>query len=256
MGPFVVAADAALPGRYTAAALGAFDAEERARHLDSSGRPRHPEELPWELLYRVEPDLYAALVAGERLHEGILRWLPAQIGRALEIGAGTGRLTLDLAPRCDSLLAVEPVAGLRDILQRRLDEAAAANVTATGGFFDSLPDAATGFDLVVACSAFTPACLDDPDHCLAVMEGRCVRGGLLVLIWPSDVAWLRARGFEHVVFEGPMLVEYPSAAAAVALARVFYPASVAAVARTGSRFVDFVTLGLNAPRDLCWKRCG
>jgi SAM-dependent methyltransferase len=256
MGPLVVAADAVLPQRYTVDALDAFDAEERARHLDSGGHPRHPDELPWELLYRVEPHLYARLVAGERLHEGILRWLPVRVGRALEIGAGSGRLTLDLAARCDSLVAVEPAAGLRGILQRRLDEAGATNVTTTRGFFDSLPTPATGFDLVVSCSAFATAALDDPDHCLAAMERRCARGGLLVLIWPSDVPWLSARGYEHVVFEGPMLVEYESVADAIALARIFYPDSVAAVVRAGSRFVDFTTLGLNPPRDLCWKRCG
>jgi len=77
-----------------------------------------------------------------------------------------------------------------------------------------------------------------------------------VLIWPSDVPWLRARGFEHVVFEGPMVVEYSSVAEAVALARVFYPQAVDAVQAGGSRFVDFITLGLRPPRDLCWKRPG
>ena len=90
-------ADAPLPVRYTDGALAVLDDDERRRFLDGAGRPRHPEELPWELLYRVEPDLYARLVAGERLHEGILEWLPTRTRDVLEVGAGTGRLTLDLA---------------------------------------------------------------------------------------------------------------------------------------------------------------
>jgi hypothetical protein len=52
-----------------------------------------------------------------------------------------------------------------------------------------------------------------------------------------------------------MLVEYPSLDDALEMARIFYPDAVAAVMRSGSRFVDHATLGLNAPRDLCWKRC-
>ena len=88
------------------------------------------------------------------------------------------------------------------------------------------------------------------------MESRCAPGGALAVVWPSDVGWLGARGFEHVVFAGPMLVEYASAEEAVELARVFYPHAADEVAARGSRFVDFATLGMNPPRDLCWKRCG
>ena len=250
-------ADTALPQRYPDEALCEFDVDERARFLDAAGRPRHPGELPWELLYRLEPELYARLVRGERLHEGILTWLPARCGRVLEIGAGTGRLTLDLAARCDALVAIEPAAGLRAILEARLRAAGAANVTVLRGFFDALPPAETGFDTVVCCSAFAVDALDDPEGCLEVMASRCRPGGMLVVIWSGDdAAWLGLRGFERVVFEGPMLVEYASIEEAVAMARIFYPGAVAAVTALHSRFVDFATLGIPAPRDLCWRRCG
>ena len=254
MTSLVARLDAPLAQRYSAGALQVLDADERARFLDDSGTPRHPEELPWELLYRIEPDLYGRLVAGERLHEGILHWLPARCGRVLEIGAGTGRLTVDLAPRCEDLLVVEPSVGLRRILGRRLSEAGAANVRVLRGFFDALPATDARHDMVISCSAFTPDAVDDPEHCLQMMESRCAPGGLVVLIWPSDVAWLRGHGFEHVEFEGPMIVEYASVEEAVSLARIFYPDAVEEVARRGSRFVDFSTLGMRAPRDLCWKR--
>jgi SAM-dependent methyltransferase len=254
MTSLVARVDAPLVERYSAGALQVLDADERARFLDEAGRPRHPEELPWELLYRIEPDLYERLVAGERLHEGILHWLPAQCGRVLEIGAGTGRLTVDLAPRCEQVLAVEPAAGLRLILERRLGEAGVANVHIIRGFFDALPPADAGHDMVISCSAFTPDVLDDPEHCLETMESRCAPGGLVVLIWPSDVAWLQAHGFDHVEFEGPMTVEYASVEEAISLARIFYPDAVEEVAHRSSRFVDFTTLGMRAPRDLCWKR--
>jgi SAM-dependent methyltransferase len=251
----VTGPDVVLAERYTEQALRVLDADERARFLDGDGRPRHPDELPWELLYRVEPELYARLVAGERLHEGILEWLPARSARVLEIGAGTGRLTLALAAgRCERLVAVEPAAGLRNILERRLRDTGATNVSVARGFFDALPRANTSFDMVVSCSAFAVQALDDPEGCLAAMESRCAPGGLVVVIWPDDVPWLRGRGFEHVVFEGPMLVEYQSVAEAIELARIFYPDAVDAVRSRQSRFVDFTTLGMSPPRDLCWKR--
>ena len=254
MTSLVKGADTALPWRYTNEALGVLDAGERARFLDGADRPRHPEELPWELLYRIEPELYARLVAGERLHEGVLQWLPARCGRVLEIGAGTGRLTLELAGRSERLVAVEPAAGLRGILEERLRETGAINVRVVRGFFDALPPIDAGYDMVISCSAFAVHALDDPDSCLAAMEMRCALGGLLVVIWPGDVPWLHARGFEHVEFEGPMLVEYESVEEAAALARIFYPDAAGAVTARQSRFVDFTTLGMSPPRDLCWKR--
>ncbi len=254
MTSLVTGADAALSVRYTEEALGVFDTDERARFLDDQGCPRHPDELPWELLYRIEPNLYARLVEGERLHQGILEWLPDRCGRVLEVGAGAGRLTLDLAPRAEAVVATEPAAGLHRILEERLLQAGVTHVSVVRGFFDALPGPEDGYDLVISCSAFSVAALDDPDHCLRMMESRCAPGGLLVVVWPSEVPWWLARGFSHVVLEGPMLVEYASVEEAVALARIFYPGAATEVSARGSRFVDFVTLGLSPPRALCWKR--
>jgi len=170
MSTLVVGADAVLPERYTAEATLVFDADERARLLDESGHARHPDELPWELLYRIEPELYDRLVAGERLHEGILQWLPDRCGRALEIGAGAGRLTLDLAPRCQDLTAIEPAAGLRRILETRLLDAGVTNTAVLRGFFDALPTPGAEYDLVVSCSAFAVDAVDDPEQCVRAME--------------------------------------------------------------------------------------
>jgi len=77
MSSLVADVRAPLPERYAADALLVLDADEHARFLDEAGRPRHAEQPPWELLYRIEPDLYARLVAGERrtslTHSSFLR---------------------------------------------------------------------------------------------------------------------------------------------------------------------------------------
>ena len=84
---------APLVARYGPSQLGAFTAEELQRFLAPLGldpgevaaggrawRVAAP-ALAWELLYRVEPELYERLTAGERLHPGILDWLPRRVGR-------------------------------------------------------------------------------------------------------------------------------------------------------------------------------
>jgi SAM-dependent methyltransferase len=249
----ITAGDAPFFRRYTEDAVRVLAADERVRFLGPDGRARDREELSWELLYRLEPELYARLVAGERIHEGVVDWLPRGCARVLEIGAGTGRLTIDLAARAAHVTAVEPARPLGEILRRRLAAARAGNVDVVRGFFDDLPSAPP-YDMVVSCSAFSAGTAVDREHCLRAMERSCARDGMVVLVWPSDVSWLAAHGFAHLVFAGPMIIEYQSAAEAAELARIFYPSAVDTVTSMGSRFVDFVTVGLNAPRDLCWKR--
>ena len=66
--------------------------------------------LAWELLYRLEPELYDRLARAERIHPGVLGWLPQGIDRIVEVGAGTGRLTLELLGRAREIVAIEPAA--------------------------------------------------------------------------------------------------------------------------------------------------
>jgi len=144
-----------LTERYSTADLRAFSAKESARFLKGTiADPRRELTLAWELLYRLEPELYERLVVAEPLHPGILEWLPLHVPRIIEVGAGTGRLTLELVVRCDQLTAVEPAAPLRERLRRKL--ASAANVQIISGFFDALPFPDHSAELVIACSALTP----------------------------------------------------------------------------------------------------
>jgi SAM-dependent methyltransferase len=210
--------------------------------------------LAWELLYRAEPELYDRLVAGERLHPGILAWLPRDVPCAVEVGAGSGRLTLDLAPRCGSLVAVEPAAPMRALLEDKLQLAETANVRVVEGFFERLPVDDRSADLVVSCSAFTRELGHGGEAGLTEMLRVARPGGLLVVVWPDDPAWLVARGFQHIAFPGDMSVEFRDVAEATELTEVFFPRGGEWIRRTGSSSVPFDVLGVNAPRDLCWRR--
>jgi SAM-dependent methyltransferase len=248
-------ASRALRNRYTAADVGVFTRDEASRFVpNGDGDPRHDAVLAWELLYRLEPELYDRLVSAERLHPGVVGWLPAGVDRIAEVGAGTGRLTMKLIERGRDIVAVEPALPLRRILRRKLAAADHGDrVEVRSGFFDELPLPDEFAGLVVACSAFTPARGHGGEAGLAEMERVCAPGGCVAIVWPNHVDWLAARGYRYVSFPGPMAVEFSSEHEAVELAEIFFPKAAGEVRRRGSRRVPFEVLGINPPRDLAFK---
>lgn len=241
--------------RYTAADLRVLTRDEASRFDPHGyGDPQTDLVLAWELLYRLEPELYDRLASAERLHPAVVGWLPRTAERIAEVGAGTGRLTLELIDRGREVVAVEPARPLRQILRRKLaaaDHGDRARVIR--GFFDRLPLPDGFADLVVACSAFTPDSGHGGEAGLAEMERVCRPGGCVAIIWPNNLNWLAARGYRYACFPGPMSVEFPSYDEAVELAGIFYPGAADQVRRRGQRRVPFEVLGVNPPRDLAFK---
>src|SRR5438132_2512786 len=232
--------------RYSTADLRVFSAEESARFLDRTiADPQRDATLAWELLYRLEPELYERLVAAEHLHPGILEWLPPHVPRIIEVGAGTGRLTLELVARCDQLTAVEPAAPLRERLRAKL--APVTNTRIISGFFDAIPLADQSAELVVACSALTPEPAHGGDRGLAEMERVCAAGGMVVIVWPNHPDWLIGRGYQYLSFPGPMTMDFASPTEAVDLVAIFYPQAVAEVQARAARQVSYDVVGVNPP---------
>ena len=221
--------------RYSERDLEIFTPEERARFGG-----RLTANVAWQLLYRLEPDLYCRLIAGERIHRCVLDRLPAHVSRCVEIAAGSGRLTRELIGRCDELIVVEPAAPLRDRLPA---------CDARCGFFDDLPVPDAWADLVVSCSAFSRENGGEPG--LGEMQRVTRRDGLIALVWPSDVDWLRSHGFSYESFDDDeMSIEFGSVEEAREIARIFYPHAVDAIT---DRVVPYRVVGLNPPCDLAWK---
>jgi SAM-dependent methyltransferase len=246
---------AELRRRYTAADLGVFTRDEASRFVPrGDGDPRNDVVLAWELLYRLEPELYDRLASAERLHPGILGWLPYGVDRIAEVGAGTGRLTMELPGHGQHVVAVEPALPLRRILRRKLTAAEHGDrVRVIGGFFDRLPLPDDFAGLVVACSAFTPSPAHGGEEGLAEMERVCRPGGCVAIIWPNHLGWLAARGYRHISFPGAMSLEFGSYQEAVELTEIFYPQAACEVRRLERPTVPFEVVGINPPRDLAFK---
>jgi SAM-dependent methyltransferase len=243
--------------RYSAADVDVLTEDEAKRFAaDEIADPRSDITLAWELLYRLEPELYDRLVAAERLHPGVLAWLPEDVERIVEVGAGTGRLTLELVERAREVVAVEPAGPLREVLKQKLARADHGHrVRAVHGFFDDVPVADDHADLVVACSALTPAPGHGGDAGLAEMERVCKPGGCVVIVWPNEIPWLAAHGYRYVSFDdGEMFVEFASRQEALELTEIFYPAGAEEVRRNGLRRVPYEVLGVNPPCDLAYKQ--
>jgi SAM-dependent methyltransferase len=240
--------------RYTTADLGVLTPEEARRYVSQGdGDPQTNEFLAWELLYRHEPELYDRLASVEQLHPGVVSWLP-RADLIVEVGAGTGRLTMQLIERARQVVAVEPAAPLRRILMRKLAAAEqGGRARVMHGFFDRLPLPDDSADIVVACSALTPEAGHGGEAGLDEMERVCKPGGCVVIIWPNHIDWLASRGYEYVCFLGPMSVEFSSHNEAIELTGIFYPKAANDVRRCGLRVVPFEVLGVNPPRDLAFK---
>lgn len=241
--------------RYTVADTDVLSDEELRRFIgDGSADPQTNGALAWELLYRREPELYDQLSRAERLHADVIDWLPKGVDRIVEVGAGTGRLTLELVGRAREVVAIEPAAPFRAILERKLSQTEhGCHARVIHGFFDDLPVADDWADVVVVCSAFTSTPAHGGDAGLSEMERVGRPGGCVVIIWPLDNEWLAARGYQHVSFPGEMFLEFSSAEEAAELTEIFYPAAAPEVRRNRWRRVPFRALGTEPPRDLAYK---
>ena len=249
--------------RYSREDVATISPDERRRlSIEDRADPQRDPGLAWELLYRLEPELYDRLVVAERLHPNILQWLPNHVERIVEVGAGSGRLTLELVNRCNQLTAIEPAASLREILVRKLERndvvsAASgeqpAQVRVISGFLEALPMADRSAELVVACSVLTPEPSHGGNRGLAEMERVCATQGMVVIIWPNHPEWLSAHGYRYLSFAGDMAMEFASITEAIDLARIFYPQAVDEIMRRGDRRVPYEILGVNPPRDLAFK---
>ena len=136
--------------------------------------------------------------------------------RVLDLAAGTGKLTRLLVPAGAEVVAVEPVAAMREQLRALLP-----GIDVRDGTAEALPLDDESVDVVTVAQAFH---WFDPPVALAEMHRVLRRNGLLVLMWN-----IRDRSHDWVRRFGDLLVDGPDAERPYdSYYDVDYPAVVAA----------------------------
>ena len=155
--------------------------------------------LFWTLVYHLEPEKWDELARHEPIHPDLVAALPDHVELAIDVGAGSGRLTDHLAARSSRTVAVEPSAGLRALLSRRLP-----TVEAVAGWAENLPLADGSSELTAACGALGP----DP-IVLAELWRVTRRGGVIALINPEQPEWFAENGWKRVTAPALAAPEHP-----------------------------------------------
>lgn len=138
----------------------------------------------WTLVYHLEPHQWDGLAQVEPIASALVAALP-RVQRALDVGAGSGRLTQHLARRAARVAAIEPSLGLLRLLRYRLP-----HVLALAGWAESLPVRDGWSQLTAACGAFGP----DP-NVLNELERVTGEDGVIALINPEEPEWFEVRGW-------------------------------------------------------------
>jgi SAM-dependent methyltransferase len=142
----------------------------------------------WTLVYHLEPEKWDELARFEPIHPDLIAALPRTATTAIDVGAGSGRLTEHLAKRAREVIAIEPSAGLRSILARRLP-----GVHAVAGWAEALPVEDGWSQLTAACGAF------GPDRAVMAELARVTaRRGWIALISPEHPEWFEASGWQRI----------------------------------------------------------
>jgi len=157
------------------------------RSGDQAARDRVRRALFWTLVYHLEPIRWDELARAEPIPPALLDALPTRADSAVDIGAGTGRLTAHLVERCRRVVAVEPALGMARLLRHNVPGA-----TTVAGWAEALPIADGWSELTVACGAFGP----EP-AILAEMERVTAAGGTIALISPERAADFEAIGWRR-----------------------------------------------------------
>jgi FkbM family methyltransferase len=179
--------------------------------------------------------------------------LPLDGATVVDVGAGTGRLTLLCAARAGRVYAIEPATPMRELLEEKIRGRGLANVDVATGFSEGLPLPDASVDLAVSASAFGSDPRRGGEAGLRELR-RVVRpGGRIAILWPDNPEWFIARGFRYQVCEGALEVRFRDLDTALACAEIFYSDVVVShLQQTGRPIVPFELLGINPPRDACW----
>src|SRR5437588_2839629 len=175
-------------------------AHELARVPPGEDGERLVRALFWSLVYHLEPRRWDELASFEPIHPDLVEALPQGADLGLDVGAGSGRLTQHLVSRCRDVIAVEPSAGLRTLLGRRLP-----SIHVVAAWAEALPFPDRCSQLTAACGAFGP-----DEAVLSELRRVTAPGGVMALISPERPEWFEAQGWERITARATRPPDHPA----------------------------------------------
>jgi len=172
---------------------------EMARVPPGESEERIVRGLFWTLVYHLAADRWDELSKHEPIAPELLDALPQRVDSALDVGAGSGRLTQHLVSRSHSVVAVEPSYPLRALLAERLP-----SVRPVSAWAEALPFDAGSFQLTAACGAFGP----DP-AVLSELRRVTANGGFIALFSPEHPDWFEHQGWKRIATAATAPPEHP-----------------------------------------------
>lgn len=167
---------------------------------DQAAAQRCTRALFWTLVYHLEPERWDQLASCEPIHPSLLDVLPRKLDVAVEVGAGSGRLTTHLVSRARRVVAVEPSQPLARMLRARLPSACVV-----AGWAESLPLPGHCAEMTAACCSFGP----DP-VVLAELQRVTAPGGSIALVNPEQPEWFEEHGWTRTTITPPAPDPHPA----------------------------------------------
>ena len=131
----------------------------------------------------------------------------------LDIGAGTGQATLRCAPYAERVFALEPVAVLREYIERKMSAHGFDNVTTLDGILERVPLDDGAVDVAVLTNGSFGW---KPDEELREIDRVVSSGGTALMLAPcrpsdSDILdWIRGAGYAAFDLEMPTMGTFPA----------------------------------------------
>jgi hypothetical protein len=169
--------------------------------------------FPWNLGMTKSPEIWDALPWSYWDPSAIYDRVDLQDKVVLDIGAGTGQVTLRCAPYARLVYALEPVARLRRYIERKMGAAGFTNVRTLDGVLEAVPLPDASVDAAILSNGSFGW---NPEKELRELERVTKPGGSILMLGPCNfgdeaiLSSIHSAGYEEFEFEVPCAGRKPA----------------------------------------------